>query len=121
MKNVTSTYFLGGVASGTKLLFLEGDSPENDLIALEKYEEYVEKQIKYDTLYRHGKKPKELRLEKTVSSVMASITLEKVVRERKPAWTDKVVVETWDTVNEQTAMAEIKEAKEYYESRKENN
>ena len=111
MKTVTSTYFLGGVGQGTKLLFLEGDSPENDLIALEKYEEYVAEQIKHDVLYLHGRNPKELRLEKIVSSVMASITLERTVRERKPAWTDKVVVETWDTVNEQTAMAEIKNAK----------
>ena len=112
MSNVTSTYFLGGVASGTKLISLEGDSPENDLIALDEFEKYVASRIKYGTLYRHGKKPKELRLEKTVSSVMACITLEKTVREGKPAWTDEVVVESWDMVNEQTAMAEIKEARD---------
>lgn len=118
-KKLTSTYFLGGVGQGTKLISLEGDSPENDLIALDEFEKYVTTRIKYGYLYRHGKKPKELRLEKTVSSVMASITLEPFVRERKSEWSDKVMVETFDTFNEQTAMAEIKEAKEYYESRKE--
>ena len=46
MSNVTSTYYLGGVASRTKLVSLEGDSPENDLIALDKFEKYVESHYK---------------------------------------------------------------------------
>ena len=78
---VTSTYYLGGVASRIKLLSIEGDNTSNDLIALKKFEKYVEHAG--DDLYRYGNRQKKLTLEKTVSTEMVSIPLQKVERERK--------------------------------------
>ena len=78
---VTSTYYLGGVASRIKLLSIEGDNTSNDLIALKKFEKYVDREA--DHLYRYGNKQKKLTLEKTVSTEMVSIPLQKVERERK--------------------------------------
>ena len=78
---VNSTYYLGGVASRIKLLSIEGDNTSNDLIALKKFEKYVDRCV--DDLYRYGNRQKKLTLEKTVSTEMVSIPLQKVERERK--------------------------------------
>ena len=83
MNKVISTYHIIRPA-GTgrkKFLTLEGDNPQNDAIALDKFEELVEKEffhLRYGTDSRPSKPG---RLDKVVTTEMVSIPLRRLKQE----------------------------------------
>lgn len=117
MSKVISTYHIIRPA-GTgqkKFLTLEGDNPQNDAIALDKFEELVEKEF-FHLLYgvasskvaRMGinRRPSEpMRLDKVVTTEMVSIPLRRIKQE------DGV----FDVVDPGITKVLIKEAKETLE------
>ena len=87
MSKVISTYHIIRPANTgrKKFLTLEGDNPQNDAIALDKFEELVEKEFFH---LRYGivsstRPPEPMRLDKVVTTEMVSVPLRRIKQQGK--------------------------------------
>ena len=112
MSKVISTYHIINPAETgrKKFLTLEGDNPQNDAIALDKFEELLEKEffhLQYAVV--SSCPPQPMRLDKVVTTEMVSIPLRRIKQE------GEVLGKVFDVVDPAMTADLIKEAKENLE------